>query len=368
MNAGPLRVGGYARPVRRYLVVGLALALVVGLLAVGVVVWRRLDRTPVERALDGAPSGSLRVAFTDWSVVRREVGVRLGEDPADARIEDFMAKAYDGDYTAASSIDEAAVALHNFFGFGPVNARWEAFSQSRKGAAMTLAVADGTDFGVLADNLRSAGYTKPEKDDGVWEGGADLVSLLDPTFSPEVQYIVLLEDEGLVVTSDDPGYAATAAKAATGDGPVVGEEEGIGDLVDPLEEPANAMFWAGDFACEDLAMSRADSQAQDQADRLVEDAGGVTPLAGLAMAMRADRTLRVVEHFEDGDVARKNLRPRAVLAVGEAPGRGISFSDDFELTTSRTSGSNVVLDLRPREPVGYVLSALYDGPLILATC
>ena len=368
MNAGGLRVCGYARLVRRYLVLGLALALVVGLLVVGVVVWRRLDRTPLEQALHEVPSGSLRISFTDWSVVRREVGVRLGDDPADARIEDFMSKAYDGDYTAASSIDEAAVALHNFFGFGPVNARWEAFSQSRKGAAMTLAVAEGTDFDVLAGNLRSAGYTRPKQDDGVWEGGADLVAQLDPTFSPEVQYVVLLEDEGLVVTSDDPGYAATAAKAAAGDGPSVGEEEGVDELADPLEEPANAMFWAGDFACEDLAMSRADDRAQDRADQLVDDAGGVTPLEGLAMAMRANRTLRVVQHFEDGDVARKNLRARAVLAVGDAPGRGISFSDDFELTTSRTSGSNVVLDLRPRQRIGYVLSALYDGPLILATC
>ena len=66
--------------------------------------------------------------------------------------------------------------------------------------------------------------------------------------------------------------------------------------------------------------------------------------------------------------ADKNLRPRAKLAVGEAIGRGGSFSEDFKLTSSKAVGSNVVLDLRPREKTGYVLSALYDGPVLFATC
>ena len=86
-----------------------------------------------------------------------------------------------------------------------------------------------------------------------------------------------------------------------------------------LGDPANAMFWTGDFACDDLAMSRADQNDQQEAERLVRDAGGVTPLAGLAMAMRPDRTLRIVAHFEDSEQAEENLRPRAKLAVGDAP-------------------------------------------------
>ena len=49
---------------------------------------------------------------------------------------------------------------------------------------MVLKVADGTDFDVLADNLRTDGYTKPKEDDGVWEGGADLVASLDGTAQP----------------------------------------------------------------------------------------------------------------------------------------------------------------------------------------
>ena len=115
-------------------------------------------------------------------------------------------------------------------------------------------------------------------------------------------------------------------------------------------------------------MASADEDDQDQAKKLVSQAGGVTPVNGLAMAMMPDRTLRVVLHFEDSDRAQKNLRARAKLAVGDAPGRGVSFADDFKLTGSSSKGSEVVLDLTPRQPTGYVLSSLYDGPVLFATC
>jgi hypothetical protein len=354
--------------VRRFLVLGLALVLVAGLLVVGVVVWQRSHRTPVEQALHVVPAGSSRVSFTDWSVVRQRVDVGLGSKPSDSRIQNFISKAYDRDFTAASSIDSAAVAMNDKFGFGPANAQWEAYAQSKQGATMVLKVADGADFDVLAGNLRSDGYTKPKKDDGVWKGGADLVAQLDPTLTPEVQYVALLKDQGLVVSSDNSAYAALAAKVARGDADSVASKSGVGDMAGQLKKPANAMFWVNDFACDDLSMSSADQNDQDLAKELVKKAGGVTPLNGLAMAMEPSRTLRVVAHFEDSERAKKNLRPRAKLAVGDAPGRGVAFTDDFELTTSKADGSEVVLDLAPKQKTGFVLSALYDGPLLFATC
>ena len=353
---------------RRFLVFGLALVLVAGLLVAGVVVWRRLNRTPLEQALHAVPADAERVSFTDWSAVRQQVDVGLGSKPSDGRISNFIEKAYDRDFTAASSIDSAAVAMNDKFGFGPANAQWEAYAQGDKGATMVVKVADGADFDVLAGNLRSDGYTKPKDDDGVWKGGEDLVAQLDPTLTPEVQYVVLLADQGLVVTSDDASYAASAAEVAKGDADSAASKDGVSDMADQLGKPANAMLWTGDFACADLAMSQAGQDDQDEAKQLIREAGGVTPLNGFAMGMLPGRTLRVVAHFEDSERAKKNLRSRARLAVGDAPGRGVAFTDDFKLTTSKASGSEVVLDLKPKQSTGYVLSALYDGPLIFATC
>jgi hypothetical protein len=61
-------------------------------------------------------------------------------------------------------------------------------------------------------------------------------------------------------------------------------------------------------------------------------------------------------------------RARARLAVGDAVGRGGSFADDFRLTSSRATGSTVLLTMKPKQREGFVLSALYDGPVIFATC
>ena len=174
----------------------------------------------------------------------------------------------------------------------------------------------GADFDTLAENLRTLGYRKPSEATGVWRGGIDLVSRIDPTISPELQYVVLLADQHLVVYSDTSSYAAVAGKAARGDAASIGPT--VWELTGALGSPANAMIWAKDFACEDLAMSSADDDAQAEADTAVREAGGVSTLTGLAMAMDPDRSLHVVEQPAQADQATENLRPRARLAVGQA--------------------------------------------------
>jgi hypothetical protein len=363
-----MAVAGSRSTVRRLLVAGLVLAVLAGIAVVGAVVWQRVNRTDLQEALRLVPDSSLRVGFTDWQVVRDELDADLGDNPAREEVEELMQRAYDTDYAAASSIDEAAAALQESYGFSPATAQWEAFAQGREGATMVLKVAEGADFDVLADNLDELGYDEPKEDDGVWRGGADLVAGIDPTITPELQYVALVEKSGLVVSSDNREFAGTAADVATGDAGSFTSVDGVSELAGRVDQPANAMVWGRDFACEDLAMSSADDEAQAQAETMVQDAGGVTPLAGLMMAMQPDRTLRVAAHFEDTEDAEENLRPRARLAVGEAVGRGGSFADDFELTASRVRGGEVLLDLRPRTKSGFVLSALYDGPVLFATC
>ena len=77
---------------------------------------------------------------------------------------------------------------------------------------MVLKLPEGADFDTLAENLRTLGYRKPSEADGVWRGGADLVAGIDPTISPELQYVVLLADQHLVVSSDTSAYAAVGGQ------------------------------------------------------------------------------------------------------------------------------------------------------------
>lgn len=348
----------------------MGLVVLAALLAVvvGRKVWQDAHRTDFREALDAVPRSTLRLAFTDWAAVRRALDVPDQARPTDATIEKLTTEAYDTDLAAASSIDEATAALQKHFGFSPATAQWEAFAQSPEGAAMVVRMPDGFDLDRVTEHLDDLGFTEPSKPTGVWKGGIDLVAAIDPTITPELQYVAVLADQHLIVTSDVQSYAKEAVAAAMGDSDSLGDLESTRELVGKLAEPAAAMLWSGDFACSDLAMSRADQDSQDHADALVADAGGVTPLSGLVMALAADRTLTVGELFESSGQAGDNLRPRAELAVGEAPGRGGSFSDDLELISSRTDGSAVLLELRPKADEGFVLSALDNGPVLFATC
>ncbi|HEU4566492.1 MAG TPA: hypothetical protein VFR99_00560 [Marmoricola sp.] len=352
-------------PKRLVVLVAATVLVVTAAVVGGVTWWHRAHRTDLERALAVVPQSSLRVGFTDWAAVRQRLHVHGTDRAAVRRLQD---RAYDADLSAASSIDEEGVALQRLYGFGPATATWEAYAQSRQGAALVLRLPDDTDFDDLAANLRDLGYRQPATDDGVWRGGVDLVASLDPSLNPEVQYVALLADQHLVVASDRPAYAATAARVAAGDGASLADLDSARTMVSTLGDPAAAMVWARDFACRDLAMSQADAGDQREADQLIHRAGPVSPLSGLVMAMAPDRTLTVAEQFESTDQARENLRARARLAVGDAVGRGGSFADDFRLTSSRATGSTVLLTMKPKQRTGFVLSALYDGPVIFATC
>jgi hypothetical protein len=352
---------------RTALVVATAVVAVLAV-AVGARTWHDANRTDFSEALDTVPRSTLRLAFTDWTAVRRQLGLPTQTNPSDATIERLTTKGYDTDLSAASSIDESSAALQEHFGFSPATAQWEAYAQSRAGAAMVVRMPDDFDMDRVTAHLDDLGFTRPSTPTGVWKGGIDLVAAIDPTITPELQYVAVLADRHLVVTSDRESYAKVAAASALGRRDSLGDLASARDLVGKLDEPAAAMFWSRDFACSDLAMSQADDDGQARADELVSGAGGVTPLTGLVMAMAPDRTLTVSEGFEDDGQAKDNLRPRAKLAVGEAPGRGGSFSDDLRLVSSRTDGAAVVLELKPKERTGFVLSALDNGPVLFATC
>ncbi|MET3962338.1 hypothetical protein ABIE44_002272 [Marmoricola sp. OAE513] len=335
---------------------------------VGIEPLLRGDETGLRAALDVVPNDTKRLSFTDWQAVRKALGAKFGDDPERADIEAMTSKAYDTDFSAVSSIDEAAAALQENFGFSPATMSWEAFAQSDDGATMVVRMPDDFDLGKVKGRLADLGFKKPKDDDGVWDGGVDLTAAIDPTITPELQYVAVLEDEHLIVTSDGLEYAKKVVQVALGNKDSLGDLESARDVVEPLDEPAAAMLWSRDFACADLSMGTADAERQEEGDALVARAGKISPLSGLVMAMAPDRTLTVAQQFEDDDQARSNLRPRAKLAVGEAVGRGGSFNDDFRLTSSRTEGATVLLTLEPRTDPGYVLSALDSGPVLFATC
>ena len=346
--------------------------LVVAVLA-GVVAWRLLDAgSRYEQALGTLPAATLRTTYTDWTAVRTGArGVGLGAASSRGEVEAFLTRAHALDVTTGSAVAESTHALQQRFGFSPLVAEWEAFGQGRDGQVAVLRVDDAVDLTGVERRLRGLGYTPPRSGSGTggtWVGGADLVAQIDPELTPVQQNVAVLPDQHLVVMSDNAAYLSAATSVVTGSEPALADDAGVRSLAEAAGDPVAATQWTSTFACEDLSMGSADEEDQRVGDRLVARAGDVSPLAGLVMGQRADRSLVFALHFETSDQASRNLQPRVALAAGDAPGQGGSFSERFTIASGTADGRDVVLVTEPTRRGASVLSDLSSGPVLFATC
>lgn len=337
-----------------------ALVAVLALAVAGLVAWRLLTPpTGLPRALALAPADTSRAAWTDWAAVRRELRADVGAGSSAEEVDAFLAEAFDRDLSSMSALGTSAGVMQEQLGLSPATLGWELLAQSPAGAVEVLGVGDDLDFDELAERLSTLGWTQPEEADGVWVGGPDVLSGVGPGLTPELQHLALLEDQHVVLASDQAPFLEQVLDAEGA--------QALADLAEGLDEPVAAAVYDGAYACEELAMSQADDDARAEADQLVAAAGGVHPLTGFAMALLGDGDLRAVLRVEDPDDAPGDAEARARLAAGPAPGQGGDFSDRFTVERAGSEGRDVVLDLRPAEG-SYVLSDLTSGPVLFATC
>jgi hypothetical protein len=351
---------------RSRLLVWGAAVLVLAIVAVAVVVvvrwWRDEQRTDLERAVSMAPHDGVQLSWTDWAGVRDELDLDIGEDPSGDDITELLDRGFEADLTQTTALGHSAVQMQAVYGFSPATVDWELFSQSEQGAVVMVHLSEETDFDAVRENLREAGYVEPESGTGVWVGGVELLAQIGG-LTPELNHVVLDEDSGLVLSSDEQGYLEEAAADARDEG----GPESLDEVVGAAGEPLAAAIYSGDQACAKLAMNQADPIDQEQAGELLRAAGEVHPVTGFAIALRDGGDVRVAMSFESEDQARTNADTRAELASGPAPGEGGEFGDLFDLGDVTADGRVVTMELDPVEG-GYVFSALKDGPLLFATC
>ena len=350
---------------RKRLTIALVAVLVVAVVGGGLWWWRSASRSELAEAVALAPADAERLSWTDWAGVRREVGAELSASSSADSLTRFLDRGFDADLTSASALLASAPVLQERFGFSPASVEWELFSQSAQGAVVLLRLPDGADFSTLEKHLTDLGYSPPASDTGGWSLGEGL-SGAGADLTPELQYVALLADDHLVLTSDTAGYLEGAVSSALGD--ASGEvDPGLASVVDPTGSALSASVYAGDYACSALAMGQADETDQEQAASLVAEAGEVNPLDGFSMSVQPDGRVRVVMAFETDEQARTNADTRAALAAGPAPGQGGEFADRFSVDSVSADGKLVTMELVP-EDGAYVLSDLSTGPVLFATC
>lgn len=326
--------------------------------------WRESQRSDLARAVSMAPAETQRLSWTDWRAVRRSVGQDLGQRPSTEDVQAFLDAAFARDLSTSSALVASGPTLHEEFGFSPADLEWELLAQGPEGAVEILKFADDADFAELGQTLEALGFTRPDSRGGVWAGGPDVLSRIGPNLTPELQFFALLPDAGVVLTSDTRGYLEDAVDVARGESANL---TSVDEVVADSGSPVNAAVFTGSYACEHLAMAGADQSDQDQADVLIEEAGGVHPLDAFAMARQPDGSVRVSMSFETEDAARSDADSRARLAGGAAPGQGGEFSDRFAIESATAQDRVVRLVLDPA-PGQYVLSDLTSGPVLFASC
>lgn len=362
------------RPLVLTLVVAVVLTVVLG---ASLLVVRILDDGPDTRlaaAMELAPPDALRYGWTDWAAVRAEVGVGESEDEVGG-VGRLLRRAFDADLSPMSALVSSAPVLEAEYGVSPASLEWELFAQSEVGAVVLLGLPDDLDLDELRDRLTGLGYLEPERADGVWEGGAELLTGLG-SLTPELTHLRLDEEHRVLAASDqvatledlaeqDRGAVDTTAVDAPDDS-AGGIDLVVAALGDQLGEPTAAAIYSGPQACAALAMTQADPETQAEAAALIADAGDVTAYDAYGIGVGEDEA-GVAMAFEDADDARTNADTRSVLASGAAPGQGGSFADRFTLDEVAAEDRLLTLDLTPVRGA-FVLSELSAGPVLFATC
>jgi len=347
---------------RRWIVVCLVAALVVATaVAIG---WRLRseDRSRLAEALALAPASAVRFSWTDWAGVREELDADLSSSSTGDEVEDFLQDAFDRDLSSTTALDASAPTLQEELGFSPATLDWELFTQGEDGALVLMGLPADVDLTALRDRLRSVGFVEPDDADGVWRGGVDLLEGLGGPVTPELAALQIDEDAGLLVGSDQPEFLEQRADLARGD-----EDDGVAEVADAAGPALSASLATGDQACSSLAMTDADPADRTRASELVEQAGGVHPMTGFAIAAEPGGGVRVAMAFETEEQARADADSRSQLAAGPAPGQGGTFADRFELGTVMASGRVLTMAMTPVEG-SFVLSDLSHGPVLFATC
>ena len=191
---------------RTIVVVAVVLVALLAGAVIGFRWWPSHSQTTFEQATAYAPADAVRLSWTDWAAVRRQVGASVDADSSEKALESFLDQGYATDLTSASALLQSAPVLQTSFGFSPASIDWELFSQADDGAVVIMRLPDDTDFDALADQLERIGFTRPDDDQGVWQGGDTLLPEIGAELTPELQYVAVDAEAGLVLTSDIEGY------------------------------------------------------------------------------------------------------------------------------------------------------------------
>ena len=330
-------------------------------------------RSPVARAVTTVPAETATLSVTDWAAVRAELGLTAATAADPSGLRRLSGAGFATDLTAVSLLVGSAEPMQRAYGWSVVGADWEAYAQSGEGAVAVVALGDVTAETVL-DGLTSTGYAEPAvgADAGaVWRGGPDVVAAADPGLTPQLGYVAVLADEGLVIVSDAAHYAARTVAAVRGSAPSLAADADVARVAVGLSGAPVAVLHTGEQGCRATSLADADRATRAVGARLAAAAGGLAGYRALGLGLGLTDTagtLDVVMRFTDAALAADQLVVRAALTTGDAPAQGGTWEERFTMASAAADGPTVTLRLRAPTRDAQLLSDLGTGGLLFAGC
>ncbi|MGA8845715.1 MAG: hypothetical protein WB471_03780, partial [Nocardioides sp.] len=249
-------------------VVGGVIALAI-LAAAAVVVIVRITQddapdTVLAGALRMAPADAERFSWTDWTAVRREVGLDLGADSPAAAVQDLLDRGFEADLTSTSALGASALVMQEKLGFSPATLDWELFSQGPNTASLVMRVGPEVDYDVVASSLLGAGYAEPAEEDGAWEADPE-TDAITAQVTPELNFVSLDRERSLIYASDNTSGINAAVEAGLADSSEVLPPE----VVAATGAPTTAALYTGKHVCSALAMANADVTDLETGEALI---------------------------------------------------------------------------------------------------
>ena len=321
-------------------------------------------RSAITSALDSLPADTPVAGVTDWSRVRRVLGVGSASSAAgravltdDASLRDLSTRSVLGQFTEE---------LHDAYGWSPADLDWEAYGQAKDGAVMVARLDGSVSIASVRSHLAKLGYSR---DGRVWSIPPD-GNAVSQELASTLSSIAVVPGRRLIVAGDRASYVSTVLETIDRDAPSLLSVRSAADVASTLVGADSVLVQTGGFNCDSTSLDGTGADVKAQARAAVERAGALVKpeFTGRALDVVSDKTetMRFAFGFRSPSVAAGQLRVRKALASGPFIGRSGRIEDSLVSRSSSVQGTTLLLRFKhDPDSTAYMTG---DGPLLFAGC
>ena len=321
-------------------------------------------RSAITSALDSLPADTQVAGVTDWSRVRRVLGVGSRSSAAgravltdDASLRDLSTRSVLGQFT-----DE----LHDAYGWSPADLDWEAYGQAKDGAVMVARLDGSVSLASVRSHLAKLGYSR---DGRVWTIPPD-GNAVSQELASTLSAVAVVPGRRLIVAGDRASYVSTVLETIDRDAPSLLSVRSAAEVASTLAGADSVLVQKGSSACLSTSLKDAGADVKAQARAAIDRAGDLAEpeYAGRALdaGSKTSETMRFSFGFRSPSEAVGQLRTRTALASGPFIGRSGRIEESLVLRKASVRGSTAVLRFRHDPDTAAYMTG--DGPLLFASC